>query len=111
MTYTGSPLDMPKLSKTLAGCAIGGMLCAYPLCADRVDFQVFNDQQSYAGVLLQQGRVQLDADWTEPVVILQHQAFDVFSFQFDPDTVQPVVAPGHCDRIRPRRHTQWHTRR
>ena len=30
-----------------------------------IDFSVFNDQSSYSAVLLQQGRVQLDADWNE----------------------------------------------
>ncbi len=89
------PLDMPRLNKSSAGFAIGYLLCAYPLCADRLDFQVFNDQKSYAAVLLQQGRVQLDSDWNEPMVIQQHQALDnLFSFQFDPTAVQPVVAPG-----------------
>jgi len=95
LAYTGSPLDMLGLNRTLAGCAIACMLCSYPVRADGLDFQVFNDEKDYAGVLLQQGRVQLDSDWTEPMVIHQHQALDnLFSFQFDPATVQPVVAPG-----------------
>jgi hypothetical protein len=73
---------------------LASALCVFPLCADSLDFRVFDDAKSYAGVLLQQGRVQLDSDWTEPMVIRQNQVFDIFSFQFDAGTVQPVVAPG-----------------
>jgi len=94
LTYTGVPLAMATLNNASVARAIACMLCTVRLCADPLDFQVFNDEKNYAGVLLQQGRVQLDSDWTEPMVIHQHQAFDIFSFQFDATAVQPVVAPG-----------------
>ena len=84
---------MPKLH-TIA--ALACMLGMIPLHADSLDFQTFNDRQTYTGVLLQQGRVQLDADWNEETegAIHQGQAFRIFSFEFDPAAVQPVVGSG-----------------
>jgi hypothetical protein len=67
-----------------------------PLHAGTLDFQAFNDRQHYSAVLLQQGRVQLDADWNEETAgpIKQGQLFKIFSFSFDPHVVLPVVGSG-----------------
>jgi hypothetical protein len=72
------------------------MLGMIPLHADSVDFQTFNAKQTYTGVLLQQGRVEVDADWHEESEgpIHQGQAFRIFSFDFDPAAVQPLVGAG-----------------
>src|SRR5215470_17775122 len=35
--------------------------------------QTFDPSKHYSGVLMQQGRVQLDADWNEQVAIQQHR--------------------------------------
>jgi hypothetical protein len=85
---------MPRLHKTLTGSAIASMLWAIPLYADLSDFSVFNNQDKYSAVLLQQGRVQLDADWNEPTAIQPGQSFGIFSFQFDPAAIKPVVGYG-----------------
>ncbi|MBI2679873.1 MAG: hypothetical protein HYX25_02560 [Candidatus Solibacter usitatus] len=76
--------------------ALACMLGAISLRADISDFQTFTTRQSYSGVLLQQGRVDLDADFNEETegAIHQGQAFRIFSFEFDPAAVQPVVGAG-----------------
>jgi hypothetical protein len=81
---------MPRLNKSAIAC----MLCAIPLCADPSDFSVFNAHDQYSAVLLQQGRVQLDADFNEETTIHQGQSFGIFSFEFDPAAIQPVVGSG-----------------
>ncbi len=75
---------------------LAGILAAVPLRADSVDFQTFTSRQAYSGVLLQQGRVQLDADWNEETTGPIHpgQAFAIFSFDFDPAAVQLAVGSG-----------------
>ena len=75
---------------------IAAMLPAIPLHADPADFTAFTDKQSYSAVLLQQGRVQTDADWNEQTAgaIHQGEAFGIFSYKFDPANVQPVVGSG-----------------
>ena len=72
------------------------VLWAAPLHAGTLDFGAFVDRQHYSAVLLQQGRVQLDADFNEEqeTAITQGQIFKIFSFSFDPNAVLPVVAPG-----------------
>lgn len=72
------------------------VLWAAPLPAGTLDFETFVDRQHYSSVLLQQGRVQVDADWNEEQegAIKQGQIFRIFSFSFDPKAVLPVVAPG-----------------
>src|SRR5579864_1198507 len=87
---------MERLHATLACVTIAWMLWAIPLHADFTDFRTFNDKKAYVGVLLQQGRVQLDADWNEQTdgIIHAGQVFRIFTFEFDPTAVQPVVAPG-----------------
>jgi hypothetical protein len=52
--------------------------------AIHIDFSVFNDHASYSGVLLQQGRVALDADWNETGAIQNGQPWGDFRFVFDP---------------------------
>ena len=71
-------------------------LWAAPLHAGTLDFNAFVDRQHYTAVLLQQGRVQVDADFNEEqeTAIKQGQIFRIFSFSFDPAAVLPVVAPG-----------------
>ena len=73
------------------GCAGAG-----PLRAGTVDYQLFTDRASYSTVLLQQGRVALDADWNEedqgPLV--PGQAFRIFRYAFDQALVQPLVGAG-----------------
>jgi len=72
------------------------LLRAEPLHAGSLDFTTFNDKQHYSAVLLQQGRVQLDADWNEETAgpITQGQRFKIFSYSFDPNVVSPVVGSG-----------------
>jgi len=72
------------------------LLQAEPLHAGSLDFATFNDKQHYSAVLLQQGRVQLDADWNEETAgpITQGQRFKIFSYSFDPNAVLPVVGSG-----------------
>jgi hypothetical protein len=84
---------MPKPHRIAA---LAWMLAAIPLHADISDFQTFTTRQSYSSVLLQQGRVDLDADFNEEAegAIHQGQAFRIFSFEFDPAAVQPVVGAG-----------------
>ncbi|HTY76532.1 MAG TPA: hypothetical protein VMI34_01835 [Candidatus Bathyarchaeia archaeon] len=71
-------------------------LWAAPLHAASVDFEAFVDRQHYTAVLLQQGRVQVDADFNEEQqgAIEQGRIFRIFSFGFDPAVVLPVVGPG-----------------
>ena len=84
------------MSKLRTIAALAWVLAVIPLHADVLDFQIFNTQQAYSAVLLQQGRVQLDADWNEETAgaIHQGQVFGMFSFEFDPAAVQPVVGSG-----------------
>ena len=82
-----------------AAMALSVIACIVPansLYADPTDFSAFTDKQSYSGVLLQQGRVQTDADWNEQTAgaIHQGEAFGIFSYMFDPANVQPVVGSG-----------------
>jgi hypothetical protein len=80
----------------MASIAIACMLSAIPLYGDPADFQIFNDKASYTGVVLQQGRVQTDADWNEETAgaIQQGEVFGIFSYDFDPAVVLPVVGSG-----------------
>lgn len=80
----------------LATAALVCALWAIPLHAGTLDFGAFVDRQHYTSVLLQQGRVQLDADFNEEqeTAIKQGQIFKIFSFSFDPSAVQPVVGAG-----------------
>ncbi len=55
-----------------------------PAGAGHLDFTVFNDRASYSGVLLQQGRVQVDDDWNESGEIQEGQSWGPFRFAFDP---------------------------
>ena len=84
------------LKTAMALSAIVWTMPAIPLRADPADFTVFTNKQSYSGVLLQQGRVQTDADWNEQTTgaIHQGQIFEIFSFMFDPANVQPAVGSG-----------------
>ena len=79
-----------------AAIVVSALITSIPLYADPTDFTIFTDQQSYSAVLLQQGRVQTDADWNEQATgaIHQSQIFSIFSFAFDPAAVQPVVGSG-----------------
>ena len=83
-------------SALLTSLAVACTLWTAPLHAGTLDFQAFNDRQHYSAVLLQQGRVQLDADWNEEAQgpIKQGQPFKIFSFSFDPHVVLPVVGSG-----------------
>lgn len=76
--------------------AMACLLWAAPLHAGTLDFTAFTDRQHYSAVLLQQGRVQLDADWNEETAgpIKQGRAFKIFTFSFDENAVLPVVGPG-----------------
>ena len=72
--------------------------------------KTFNSQKHYSGVLMQQGRVQLDADWNEQIAIQQHrtrtEAADVigtcgvpkradgFNIGFTPDGSDLTISPG-----------------
>jgi len=80
----------------LTSLAVVCTLWTAPLHAGTLDFQAFNDRQHYSAVLLQQGRVQLDADWNEEAQgpIKQGQLFKIFSFSFDPHVVLPLVGSG-----------------
>src|ERR1700730_11100552 len=75
---------------------VASSVCTTAAHAGTVDVLVFNDRQRYSSVLLQQGRVQLDADWNEepPGTIKIGQEFGRFHVFFDPNSVVPVVAPG-----------------
>ena len=102
------PFEEQSISKRAAGVwrfipnsamalsAIACMLPAIPLHADPADFTVFTDKNHYSAVLEQQGRVQTDADWNEQTAgaIHQGEAFGIFSFMFDPASVQPAVGSG-----------------
>jgi hypothetical protein len=59
-------------------------------------FSAFDSRHAYSGVLLQQGRVELDADWNEEEEgdIDNGQAFGPLRFAFDPSLVQPAVVQG-----------------
>jgi hypothetical protein len=85
-----------RLSAAIALSGIIRVIAATPLLADPADFTVFTDKQSYSAVLLQQGRVQTDADWNEQTAgaIHQGEAFGIFSYKFDPANVQPAVGSG-----------------
>jgi len=52
-------------SALLTSLAVVCTLWTAPLHAGTLDFQAFNDRQHYSAVLLQQGKVRLDADWNE----------------------------------------------
>ncbi|HEY0386197.1 MAG TPA: DUF6519 domain-containing protein, partial [Pyrinomonadaceae bacterium] len=73
----------------------------------------FNSRKHYSGVLMQQGRVQLDADWNEQLLIQHHRTeteakdviglcgvpkkSDAFKLNLVPDTGQPddlALSPG-----------------
>src|SRR5438093_2677805 len=84
------------LNATMTLSVIIWMLSAIPLSADPADFTVFTNKTSYSAVLLQQGRVQTDADWNEETEgnIHQGQVFGIFSFMFDAASVQPAVGSG-----------------
>jgi len=80
----------------LALLAVASTLWADPARAGTLNFEAFTDTQHYTGVLLQQGRVQLDADWNEETAgpIAQGLRFKIFNFSFDPTAVLPVVGSG-----------------
>src|SRR5437879_601040 len=84
------------LKATMTLSVIIWVLAAIPLYADPGDFTVFTNKEKYVAVLLQQGRVQTDADWNEQTAgaIHQGQIFSIFSFNFDAAAVQPVVGSG-----------------
>ena len=86
---------MRKLKLVALGMVWAG-LAAGPARAGASDFQVFNDRESYSGVLLQQGRVTLDADWNEEDAGPIHpgQAFGNLRYDFNPSVIQPVVGAG-----------------
>ena len=91
--------DRARLSRKRMIPALAAMvwtLWASSLYAAPIGFDTFADRQHYTAVLLQQGRVQVDADFNEeqPGAIEQGQIFRIFSFGFDPVVVLPVVAPG-----------------
>ena len=70
----------------------------------------FDPKKHYVGVVMQQGRVQLDADWNEQQAIYQHrnetEALDVigqcgvpqagggFRIGFTPDNTDLTISPG-----------------
>ncbi len=72
--------------------------------------QTFNPRKHYSGVVMQQGRVQLDADWNEQQDILLHHlqtqarrvigangaslGQDGFSLTFTPDGNDLIISPG-----------------
>jgi hypothetical protein len=60
--------DHAPLFSTRPLLALVALVCALwaaPLHAGTLDFATFVDRQHYSSVLLQQGRVQLDADFNE----------------------------------------------
>ncbi len=79
-------------ARTLA--ALVGMICTGSAFAIHIDFSVFNDRTSYSAVLLQQGRVQVDADWNEEGDIQNGQSWGIFRFAFDPGAVQLAGTAG-----------------
>lgn len=74
-----------KAARALA--VLTGMICVGPAFAVHADFSVFNGRKSYSAVLLQQGRVQVDADWNEEGEIQNDQSWGIFRFAFDPSVV------------------------
>ena len=70
------------------------MVWTHAAHAMKADFQVFNDEAHFSDVLLQQGRVQLDADWNQGGAIQNGQAFGPFRFAFDPSVVHLAGVPG-----------------
>lgn len=82
-------------SKTAIVCAaVIEMLYTGAVHAIHVDFHVFNDRASYSAVLLQQGRVQLDADWYEEGTIQNDDAFGNFRFVLNADDTALAGVPG-----------------
>jgi hypothetical protein len=62
---------------------LGALALSQPAHAG--NFQVFDARSSYTGVLLQQGRPQLDSDWNESGAIAKGDRFGDFSFDFGPE--------------------------
>jgi hypothetical protein len=89
-------LSLSRLGRLLAIVAMAGALWTAPVHGGTLDFAAFVDRQHYTAVLLQQGRVQVDADFNEEqeTAIKQGQNFKIFSFSFDENTVKPVVGAG-----------------
>src|SRR6266511_2915001 len=52
--------------------------------------KTFVAEKHYAGVLMQQGRVQLDADWNEQLAIQRHRDYTEAE-----DVIGPCGAPKH----------------
>ena len=65
-----------------------GLAGSGPAFAIHGDFSVFNDRRSYSAVLLQQGRVQVDADWNEQGAIENGRSWGIFQFAFDPSVIR-----------------------
>jgi len=89
-------LSLSRPGRLLAIVAVACALWAAPLHAGTLDAAVFVDRQHYTAVLLQQGRVRLDADFNEEqaTAFQQGQIFKIFSFSFDPNAGRPAVGAG-----------------
>jgi PEP-CTERM motif len=74
--------------------ALAGLLCASSAFAIHIDFSIFNDMDSYSAVLLQQGRVEVDADWNEEGDIQNGQSWGIFRFAIDPNGTQLAGTEG-----------------
>jgi PEP-CTERM motif len=67
---------------------------AGPAFAAHIDFSVLDDRAAYTAVLLQQGRVQLDADWNEEGDIQDGDSWGIFRFAPDPYSTLLGGTPG-----------------
>jgi hypothetical protein len=96
ITWRAASLRRLTLNTAMTLTVMIWMLAAIPLYGDPADFTVFTNKTSYSAVLLQQGRVQTDADWNEETegAIHEGQVFGIFSFMFDAASVQPAVGSG-----------------
>lgn len=74
--------------------ALGLLLWSTAVVAANAGFEVFDDTAHFSGVLLQQGRVQTDADWNEQGTIQEHQPFGPFRLVFDSASVRLTGVPG-----------------
>lgn len=75
-------------------CDIGGALAALvtlawatTATAVPADLSRIEERSEFSSVLLQQGRVQVDADWNETGEVQNGQVWAGFEFAFDPDVV------------------------
>lgn len=91
----GVPARFRWLAKAASVVAfLAALACTGPALAIQIDFSVFNDRHSYSGVLQQQGRVQVDADWNEAGTIQNGQPWGLFRFAFDPGASPLAGVPG-----------------